>query len=163
MYENYYNVNSYVMELKEKYKSEKIYISNIANPVNGCADIGLPNMKGCIGAQELISINPDGRISPCLMNQISLGNIYDYNSISDFWNNSEKLKEYRKVIANYGCEDCEYKNQCRGGCQVRKYVEYGEIKGIDPLCPAKHKEKIIKKQEDKKIKKLTKINVLHSL
>jgi len=163
VYENYYRVNSYVMDLKEKYKNEKIFISNIANPVNGCEKIGLPNMKGCIGGQELLSINPDGRISPCLMNQIPLGNIYDYNSISDFWNNSEKLKEYRKMISNYECGDCSYSSQCRGGCQVRKYVEYGEIKGIDPLCPVKQNENIIKSQENEKIKKLVKVNVLHSL
>lgn len=163
VYESYYRVNSYVIELKEKYKNEKIFISNIANPVNGCGEIGLPNMKGCIGGQELLSINPDGRISPCLMNQIPLGNIYDYNSISDFWTNSEKLKEYRKAIANYECSDCSYHSQCRGGCQVRKYVEYGNIVGIDPLCPLKRDEKVIKGEKDVKVNKLVKVNVLHSL
>lgn len=163
VYENYYKVNSYVMELKEKYKDKKIFISNIANPVNGCGDIGLPNMKGCIGGQELLSINPDGRISPCLMNQIPLGNIYDYKSISDFWNNSEKLKEYRKIITNYECGDCSYHSQCRGGCQVRKFVEYGKIEGIDPLCPAKKDVETIKEKEAGKTNKLVKINVLHSL
>ena len=164
VYENYYKVNSYVMNLKEKYKNEKIYISNIANPLNKCGDIGLPNMKGCIGGQELISINPDGRISPCLMNQINLGNIYDYKSIKDFWKNSEKLKQNRETISNYDCHDCNYHSQCRGGCQVRKYVEYGEIKGIDPLCPNKNKEQMNPIEQTKgKTKKLTKINVLHSL
>lgn len=163
VYDSYYKVNSYVMELKEKYKNENIFISNIANPVNGCGTIGLPNMKGCIGGQELISINPDGRISPCLMNQIPLGNIYDYKSISEFWNNSEKLKEYRKTISNYDCDDCHYHAQCRGGCQVRKYVEYGKISGKDPLCPVKKDVGIIKENEYEKTKKLVKINVLHSI
>ncbi len=163
VYENYYKVNSYIMELKEKYKNERIFITNLANPINGCENIGLPNMKGCIGGQELLSINPDGRISPCLMNQISLGNIYDYKNIQDFWNNSEKLKKYRKMITNYECVDCQYHNQCRGGCQVRKYVEYGKIQGLDPLCPVKKDVKIIKEQTTSKVKKLIKINILHSL
>ena len=163
VYANYYKVNSYVMELKEKYKNEKLFISNIANPVNGCGEIGLPGMKGCIGGQELVSINPDGRISPCLMNQIPLGNIYDYNSISDFWNNSQKLKEYRETIASYDCGECSYHSQCRGGCQVRKYVEYGEIRGIDPLCPIRKDVEKLKDDVKEKTKKLIKVNVLHSI
>lgn len=163
VYENYYKVNSYVMELKRKYEKEKIYISNIANPVNGCDEIGIPNMKGCIGGQELLSINPDGRISPCLMNQITLGNILDFDSISDFWNNSKKLRDYRKQIANYECGNCEFHNQCRGGCQVRKYVEYGEIINNDPLCPKKGNIKLLKEKNQEVNKKLVKINVLHSI
>lgn len=163
VYSNYYKVNSYVMELKEKYKSENIFISNIANPINGCGNIGLPNMQGCIGGQELLSINPDGRISPCLMNQISLGNIYDYKNIKDFWNNSDELKKYREKISRYDCGDCNYHSQCRGGCQVRKYVEYEDIRGIDPLCPIKKDVKILKKKNNSNGNKLVKINVLHSL
>ena len=31
----------------------------------------------------------------------------------------------RKTISNYDCGDCKYHGQCRGGCQVRKYVEEG--------------------------------------
>jgi len=165
IYDNYYKVLFYVAELKEKYK-EQIYISNIANPLNKCGQVGLPNMKGCIGAQELIAINPDGRISPCLMNQINLGNIFDYKSINDFWNNSEKLREYRKTIANYKCQKCSLHSSCRGGCQVRKFVEYGEIKDIDPLCPMKNSNinLNIEKEENIDNKKiLKKINTLHSL
>jgi MoaA/NifB/PqqE/SkfB family radical SAM enzyme len=73
-----------------------------------------------------------------------------------------KLKEYRKTISSYDCGDCKYHGQCRGGCQVRKYVEEGEIKGIDPLCPVKKDVEIIKEKEEK-VKKLVKINVLHSI
>lgn len=163
-YDNYYKVNNYVMELKEEYKNENIYISNIANPINNCGQIGLPNMRGCIGAQELIAINPDGRISPCLMNQINLGNIYDYDSIVDFWNNNDKIKEYRKTISNYDCNTCKSHKACRGGCQVRKYVEYGEIIGRDPLCSMKQNIKISdNKHKGDKFKNFSEIKVLHSL
>ena len=163
VYDNYYKVNSYVMELKEKYKDSNIYISNISNPVNGCDNIGLPGMKGCIGGQELLSINPDGRISPCLMNQINLGNINDYNSIKDFWNNSEELKKYTEKISRYNCDDCLEHSKCRGGCQVRKYVEYNDIIDIDPLCPLKKKQDKLLTLDKNKSKKLVKVNVLHSL
>lgn len=160
VYDEYYKVMKYVKELKEKY-GDKIYISDVANPVNDCGDIGLPNMKGCIGAQELIAINPDGRISPCLMNQINLGNIKDYKSIRDFFETNEKLKDYLKTISNYDCNKCDIHSKCRGGCQVRKYVEYGKIEKTDPLCPIKTMKNVKSNKIDKNL--LKKVNVLHSL
>ena len=162
VYEDYYKVLKMISNIKNKY-DDKIYISEASNPVNECGDIGLPSMRGCIGAQELIAINPDGRISPCLMNQFDLGNIYDYESIKDFWNNSEKLKEYRKKIIDYNCNNCTYHSNCRGGCQVRKYVEYGEIKSFDPLCPMKEFNDELQEKEKVKTKHLSEIKVLHSL
>lgn len=163
VYDNYYKTNNYVMKLKKKYKNKKLYISNIANPINECGQIGLPNMKGCIGAQELIAINPDGRISPCLMNQIPLGNIFDYDSISEFWNKNKNIKEYRKKISNYDCNNCKIHNTCRGGCQVRKYVEYGNIEGKDPLCPLNKELVNNEKTTNDDNRLLKEIKVLHSL
>lgn len=160
VYNDYYKVMNYVRELKEKY-ADSIYISEVSNPMNNCGTIGLPNMKGCIGGQELIAINPDGRISPCLMNQINLGNIYDYKSIKDFFATSENLKKYLELISNYDCENCNIHSSCRGGCQVRKYVEYGSICGIDPMCPVKQEKELMINEDESK--KLRKVKVLHSL
>lgn len=160
VYDDYYKVINYVRELKEKYAGS-IYISEVANPINNCGTIGIPNMKGCIGAQELIAINPNGRISPCLMNQINLGNIYDYESIKDFFANNKNLKTYLETITNYDCKDCNIHSSCRGGCQVRKYVEYGSIRDTDPMCPIKkEKDLTISETENKKLRK---VKVLHSL
>lgn len=160
VYDDYYKVINYVRELKEKYAGS-IYISEVANPINNCGTVGIPNMRGCIGAQELIAINPDGRISPCLMNQINLGNIYDYESIKDFFANNENLKTYLETITNYDCKDCNIHSSCRGGCQVRKYVEYGSIRNTDPLCPVKKGKELM--QNENEDKKLRKVKVLHSL
>lgn len=157
----YYRNIEILKKLKEKYINE-ILITVISSPVNNCKDIGLPNMSGCIGAQELIAINPNGNITPCLMNDYNLGNIYDYNSISDVYK-SESLKEYLKLIKNNSCDNCEYFRKCRGGCQVRKKVEYGKIQKEDPLCPVKNDIKWNKKNEYTDDNKLLKINVLHSL
>lgn len=160
-YDKYYRVLNYVSELKERYGKE-IYISDVANPINECGSIGLPGMKGCIGGQELIAINPDGRISPCLMNQINLGNINDYDSMYDFWNNSKELADYRKLISDYDCGDCNLHSACRGGCQVRKYVENGKIAGIDPMCPVKQYPDL-QPSKHVKVRKLKEVKVLHSL
>ena len=107
----------------------------------------------------MITINPDGRITPCLMNHYLLGNIYDYKSVKDFLINSEKLKEYIKKVGSNEC-DCDIQESCRGGCQVRKIVEYGKIYSHDPLCP---KDKVTKLKIKVKKEIVRKVNVYHSL
>lgn len=153
----YYHTAKMIQEcIKEN--NTNLEITNISNPVLYDLIIGIEENRGCIGAQELITINPDGRITPCLMNHHLLGNIYDYNSVRDFLENSHQLKEYIKLIRSYHC-DCKLEKSCRGGCQVRKIVEYGKIESIDPLCP---REEIM---EERKLKKeiIRKVNVYHSL
>lgn len=157
----YYKNIDVVRELKNKYH-DKIIITQINSPTNNCLPIGIPETKGCIGAQELIAIAPDGKITPCLMNEYNLGNIKDYNSIKNLYL-SEAIQEYYKLIKNYSCEQCEYHPQCRGGCQVRKFVEYGKIENIDPLCPLKYKSVQCKKYVYPLDKVFQKVSVLHSL
>lgn len=161
--DKYYENIKTIHELKQKY-SDQIFITQIASPITNCSNIGLPNMKGCIGAQELIAINAKGNITPCLMNNYNLGNIKDYNSISDVYK-SDRIKEYYQKIKNYECKNCEYHKQCRGGCQVRKIVQYGEIKEVDPLCPKNNKDKIegLVKSQKSEFEKFDKVVVVHSL
>ena len=74
------------------------------------------------------------------------------------------FKKYKEEISDYDCGNCEYHSQCRGGCQVRKKVEYGKITSIDPLCPIKNNQETKNiKEEKKKYKYFKKINVYHSL
>ena len=161
--EKYYENMKIIKELKNKYKG-KLFITQISSPLNNCSNIGLPNMKGCIGAQELIAINSKGNINPCLMNSYNLGNIKDYKSITEVYK-SDRIKEYYKKIKNYECGDCDYHNQCRGGCQVRKIVQYGDIKKTDPLCPKKNENIIesVQNAQNTEFKKFNKVAVLHSL
>lgn len=158
--QKYYKNMEAVRKLREKYKDE-IFITQITSPVNNCADIGLPNMEGCIGAQELIAINCKGEVTPCLMNDTYLGNIFEVDSIRDLYK-SEAMDDYYKKISNYDCKTCQYHKECRGGCQVRKIVEYGKIEKNDPICPVKNNIKVnIKDTKDDS--RLMKIMVLHSL
>ena len=160
--DKYYKVQEIIRSLKEKYEND-INITIVNSPVNLYCTTGLPNMKGCIGGQELIAINPDGSVTPCLMNKYDLGNIFDDKSIKNIYGGN-KIKKYKKLISDYSCNDCQYSVQCRGGCQVRKIVEYGKIMSIDPLCPLKHKveiKEVIK--EPQKYKYFKKVNNYHSL
>ena len=134
----YYRDLQYILELQEKYKG-KIKIMNVTNPTVGCMDVGIPGLRGCIEGQELLAINPDGRITYLfLMNDTILGKYEEYNSIKKFLLESQKLKEYIAKIDYIPCHSCTLYSKCRGGCQVRKIVEYGEIKEKDPLCPQKY-------------------------
>jgi len=159
--DKYYKNMEIVRNLKKKYDGGHMLITQIASPVNNCMDVGLPNMRGCIGAQELIAINCKGEVNPCLMNPYELGNIFDYDSVRDLYK-SDVMQEYYKKITNYDCGDCKYHKKCRGGCQVRKIVEYGEIEKTDPLCPIKQNQKIDYKEKESD-SKLMKVCVLHSL
>ena len=158
----YFEIQEHIRNLKEQY-IDRINITMVNSPVNLYCNSGLPNMKGCIGAQELIAINPDGSVTPCLMNKYYLGNIFELGGIKNIYLN-EKIQKYRNKITNYNCNGCKYHSQCRGGCQVRKIVEYGNIENIDPLCPIKYGCKTEEVNEEKqKYKYFKKITLYHSL
>jgi radical SAM protein with 4Fe4S-binding SPASM domain len=145
--EKYYKALNMCLELKEKYQRH-INILIIGNPLSGCCDIGLPNMEGCIGGQELLTINPNASITPCLTHQRNLGVLYnDYCSLKQFWNNSKLLHNYWKELKSPNeCKDCDFFSKCRSGSVTRRIVEVGEINedmssgnfyhAKDPLCPA---------------------------
>lgn len=156
---DYYENLKMISKIKDNYKGN-LEITTPTNPTIFNFEIGLEENKGCIGAQELLTINPNGNITPCLMNHYDLGNIYNYDSLKEYLMLSKKLLQYKQLIQNKNCKSCEVYSSCRGGCQVRKKVEYGKIENKDPLCPLKYLEE---KHEKSKAKILKKINVYHSL
>lgn len=158
----YYQIMEHIAELKEKYKKQ-INITNITNPIVGCPPLGLPELKGCIGGQELLAINPEGRISPCLMNDTSLGNYYEYGSIEKFLTDSLQLAQYLKKIDNRACHSCELYRKCRGGCQVRKIIEYGNTTEMDPYCARTSGRMTFDMQEHSAYQYFNEIVVAHSL
>lgn len=150
--EGYYRMIQFMDEVRQKY-SEIVKVSPVINPLIGGCLIGIQGLNGCIGAKELLTINPDGSITPCLMMKQILGNVYS-TSIKDFWRNSIDLRKYREEAPNPECDECGIYNLCKGGCRVRKKVEYGNIGGVDPLCPKKYdpqlKPRILKTRGDLK-------------
>lgn len=160
--EKYYDIQKIIRKLQEKNKST-LNITIVNSPVNNTCSNGLPNMNGCIGAKELVAINPDGNVTPCLMNKYNLGNIFADEGIKNIYS-GDKIDTYSKLATDYDCTGCKYHSQCRGGCQVRKVVEYGKITSIDPLCPIKNNEETKEiNKEPQKYKFFIKINVYHSL
>jgi len=156
--ESYYDCLKRIANISKNYK-DKICITQVTNPANYDLDIGVDINHGCIGAQELITINPDGRITPCLMNHTYLGNYFDYKNLEEFYMTSQELDSYRKLISNESCKGCRLQRSCRGGCQVRKIANYGKIQDVDPLCPIN----VVERNVEISAKNIKKINVYHSL
>lgn len=135
--DEYYDRIQYIDDLEGEY--DEIDVWNVWNPIAGCKSIGLPNMRGCVGAQELLAINPDGRIMPCLMNKHTLGELFqDWDgSLDKFWRESEELK-FQGVIQELPeiCDSCDLLDECRGGSTTRKIVgnkEYDEELELDHM------------------------------
>lgn len=145
--DDYYAQGQYVGELVEEFK-DQITIFGINNPLLGGVDkIGLPGTKGCIGGQELLAINPDGSLTPCLMHNYELGNLNEFGDLKDAWERSTKFKAFRDSIEEpKKCGSCNLRDGCRSGSTTRKIVEVGEFNAAntsgkygvmtDPLCPA---------------------------
>jgi radical SAM protein with 4Fe4S-binding SPASM domain len=136
--DEYYDRIQYIDDLEDEY--DEVDVWNVWNPIAGCKSIGLPNMRGCVGAQELLAINPDGRIMPCLMNKHTLGELFqDWDGALDkFWRESEELKKFQGVIQELPeiCDSCDLLDECRGGSTTRKIVgnkEYDEELELDHM------------------------------
>ena len=142
----YYEKIAFIRELQRLY-GDKVAITNVNNPLAGCGDIGLPGLQGCIGAQELLAINPDGSVTPCLMHSYRLGNIlHEYSSLQEFWRNEEKLPAFWASLKKpAACQQCNMYSSCRSGSTTRRIVQVGRFNkdrtsgdfiGVrDPLCP----------------------------
>lgn len=144
--DEYYAKIKFIGHLQERFGG-KVAITNVSNPMAGCGDIGLPGLQGCVGAQELLAINPDGSITPCLMHQLKLGNVLtEYQGVRDFWQSSDALPAFWTALTKpAGCTDCSIYSRCRSGSTTRRIVQIGRFNADrtsgeftptkDPLCP----------------------------
>ncbi|NCC22351.1 MAG: SPASM domain-containing protein [Alphaproteobacteria bacterium] len=145
--DDYYAMGQYILELQEQFRGQ-IKITGINNPLlGGVQEIGLPRTKVCIGGQELLTINPDGKITPCLMHNADLGNLHDFPNLKEAWEKSAKLQAFRQsLVEAEKCSSCDLHSGCRSGSTTRKIVEKGKFNetrtsGVfsqmaDPLCPS---------------------------
>lgn len=93
--------------------------------------------KGCVAADRILSVTPDGSVYPCsqlVHERFCGGNLLEENP-EVIWNHSKKLKKYRNFrkkndFAKSSCGICLAKKIC-GGCRVFAEDGFGE----DPGCP----------------------------
>lgn len=178
--DEYYDNMQYITELQETYR-DYISITNANNPVAGCQDVGIPGLEGCIGGQELLTLNPDGSVTPCLMHHVDLGNVlHDYSTLREFWDKSTVLPEFWSALKKpSGCNGCDIYSKCRSGSTTRRIVQIGRFNAdkttgdfaeeYDPLCPrdymARHPEVKLGKPKPAKaeLHHFKEVSILHSL
>jgi radical SAM protein with 4Fe4S-binding SPASM domain len=75
----------------------------------------------------------DGKVNPCMLLQIDLGNIRQ-RSIVSIWEDSPVLAQLRqRELLKGECGRCMYKVTC-SGCRGRAYEETGDMMATDPGC-----------------------------
>lgn len=95
----------------------------------------------CSAGDRIANVDPSGNVYPCQfaqLEELKVGNVKK-KSFSEIWNDNHAsiLTLFREKTKNLKgrCEICSYKNFCSGGCRIRAYVESGDLRGEDPLCP----------------------------
>ena len=103
-------------------------------PVSVAAKLGI---KGCIAADRILAIAPDGSVYPCsqlVHPRCYSGNLLDYEP-RVLWHQSRNLRQYRlfrtkKSFKHSKCGICRVNAVC-GGCRVFA----ADAVGGDPGCP----------------------------
>lgn len=87
----------------------------------------------------MMSIAPDGRVSPCqgVFNfpEIALPNVRD-SSLQAIWQTSELFNRYRGLSwLPEPCRSCDKKESDFGGCRCQALALTGDMGNTDPVCP----------------------------
>jgi radical SAM protein with 4Fe4S-binding SPASM domain len=95
----------------------------------------MKEVAGCMGGRGFGFISYRGDVQICGFLDIPAGNLIENNfKFKKIWEESELLKEIRRVSDYTGkCRICEYVGIC-GGCRARAYATSGDYLGEDPVC-----------------------------
>lgn len=96
-------------------------------------DFGITTPYGC--GRGVLSVRPDGSISPCLRDHTSdFGKtIYTEDPIQAVKCDSYRWTYKRDDIPE-DCKKCESRQVCQGGCPNDRLVSYGRFDGKPPFC-----------------------------
>lgn len=90
----------------------------------------------CRNYEEEIDIDPSGNVLLCDVLDIKLSNVKD--GIEKGWREQKENPLARSLFnpsLSEPCNNCELKNECRGGCYARALFLSHNIYNPDPLCP----------------------------
>lgn len=91
-------------------------------------------ISGCGAGRAYCSIQPDGKVTPCVyMPNLVVGDLKK-QSFREIWRESSVMKSLRRRDDLWGsCSTCQYQAIC-GGCRARAYAYFRDLKGPDPGC-----------------------------
>ena len=117
--------------------ADELYHVNV--PVQDASiDCNLEAGLCCGAGRTIISVGTDGTIYPCHMlhtDEYRMGNILETPIKMD-----QLDKNVMNVINDVtvdkidGCQTCEYRYFCSGGCRARSYFKYGDLFHKDGYC-----------------------------
>ena len=97
-------------------------------------------LRGCICANGMFYIKPDGDVWPCPFVPVKAGNLRE-ETPREIWGTSELFTSLRNRKNLKGiCGDCSQRDSC-GGCRARAYAHTGDIFAEDPCCPLNEGER----------------------
>ena len=119
----------------------KVYALEKRHILTKCSE-GISGLKSydedgrpCGAGDHAINITPYGEVNVCNALQISIGDVRK-QKISDIWNNSEELKQIRKIRwSDIGeCGECENRELCNF-CIGNAYTQHdGQLKKYENAC-----------------------------
>ena len=112
-------------------------------------EIGHPR-KCSIGDENsyLAQILWDGTVVQCaLMSVFEIdNNIFKYG-LKQCWNNFSKFQHFNLPLSQMsGCKECNYIDECNGGCKGLAFVKFNSVDMPDPRCEIIHNNKIKKEK-----------------
>jgi radical SAM protein with 4Fe4S-binding SPASM domain len=92
------------------------------------------SLEGCVGASEIIEIDPAGQVRACSFAPTSACQIAD---LPAQWQRAAQFLELRSWSgrAPEPCRSCIYLDLCRGGCRALAQTLTGDPDAPDPECP----------------------------
>ncbi len=86
--------------------------------------------RSCSAAKTNCTIGYDGSVRPCSHAPISYGDIRD--GFHQAW---YAMKEWRSgELLPEGCQKCDARKNCGGGCKIEALLSTGSMKDQDPYC-----------------------------
>ena len=92
----------------------------------------LHETAGCSAGKYMINVLTDGSVVPCPAFDVGVANIFR-DTVENIFENNHVFRKLR-IRGNHACSSCAYTNIC-GGCRSRSFSSFGDMFGLDPLCP----------------------------
>ncbi len=97
------------------------------------AVLGINARKGCPCGSESFRITPTGKVVPCVYFTKELDNFKIQKTEFKKVISSEPFKQINNRDLEF-CKDCEYLENCKGGCASRAFLEFGSMNDPDAFC-----------------------------
>lgn len=115
-------------------EADNVFIEDPAL-ASGSGVIGLRCSTGCGVGSSIVSVGADGTVYPCHMlhrDSLAMGNILEEPLGAILERGSPIAVPLYEIE---GCQDCDFRFLCGGGCRGRSFVYCGDAHRRDPFCP----------------------------